>query len=68
LRIAIISDIHIGDKARRYDLKPRASVSSGTPAYLEEFRNFVHDYKISADFLFLPGDIANHAVPEEYEL
>lgn len=68
MRIATISDLHIGDKARRYDFRPEAPVETGVTPYLEEFATFVEEQSIIADYLLVPGDIANYGAPIEYEL
>jgi 3',5'-cyclic AMP phosphodiesterase CpdA len=66
--IAVISDLHIGAKARRFDLQPGGKKGNGVLAYLDEFRKFVDANKLVADYLVVPGDIANVASPDEYSL
>jgi 3',5'-cyclic AMP phosphodiesterase CpdA len=68
MKIAIVSDLHIGLKARRFDLQVDGTPSPGVLAYLDEFKSFVARNGITADVLAVPGDVANHARPEEYAL
>ena len=57
MKIAIISDLHIGDLARSNDLKPGNQLDE-TP-YLDKFKLFTDEESISADYLIIPGDITN---------
>lgn len=66
--IAVISDLHIGPKARRFDLQPSGKAESGVAPYLDEFSRFVLKEKLSAQYLVVPGDVANAAHPAEYAL
>lgn len=68
LRIAVISDLHVGAKARRYDFVPGGSARVGERPYIDEFKDFVISAGIRSDYLLVPGDIANEAHPSEYEL
>ncbi len=68
LRLAIISDLHIGTKARRHDLRPGHPRELWPAPYVEEFRDFVREERLTANYLLLPGDISNQANPEEYLL
>lgn len=66
--VAIISDLHVGAKARRFDFQPGARAVTGVSPYLEEFKTFITAQSIAADLLLVSGDIANAAHPHEYEL
>ncbi len=68
VKIAIISDLHVGAKARRYDFQPGARAVTGVAPYLDEFKSFISSQSVSADLLFVSGDIANQAHPDEYAL
>jgi UDP-2,3-diacylglucosamine pyrophosphatase LpxH len=68
VHLAIISDLHVGTKARRHDLRPGHPPESWPAPYIEEFRDFVQAEHLTAEYLLLPGDISNQASPEEYRL
>ncbi|MGY0632747.1 metallophosphoesterase family protein [Luteimonas sp. A478] len=66
VKIAVISDLHVGEVARSPELNP----FTDTPAdgFLASFEAFVHNAGIEADLLIVPGDISDKAHPEEYRL
>ncbi len=80
VRLAVISDLHVGLAARSKDLCPQASVPAGKArwrfdnkaeeAYRRQFVDFVNNEQepIVADYLILPGDVTNKAHPEEVKL
>lgn len=71
LRLAVISDIHVGEGARAKDLCPtNAPGRDAKPddKYREKFVRFLKDKNITADYLILPGDITNHAIPDEVKI
>lgn len=78
IRLAVISDLHVGLAARSKDLcpqsiacKPKDRVrynNKAESAYRKQFVDFVTQNKISADYLVLPGDVTNRAHPEEVKL
>ncbi len=78
LRLAVISDLHVGLAARSRDLCPPASArdekelwrynNKAEAAYRKQFLEFVKEKAIVADYLILPGDVTNRAHPEEVRL
>jgi 3',5'-cyclic AMP phosphodiesterase CpdA len=67
--IAVISDLHVGEAARAEDLNPQpASTTCTEKHYIETFKQFVQSRALRADLLVIPGDITNHAKPEEFRL
>jgi UDP-2,3-diacylglucosamine pyrophosphatase LpxH len=66
-RIAIVSDLHVGDKAREFDIRPGGKPSFATQVgYLEFFEKFVTENKLSADVLVVSGDITDRAQPSQF--
>lgn len=63
--IAIISDMHIGDKACTNELQTVPSV--GHPQFLKQFADFVSTQKIRPDYLLLPGDLGESAAPAQLD-
>lgn len=71
LQLAVISDIHVGEGARAKDLCP-----AGVPGrdnkpddkYRDKFLKFLEKNNIKADYLVLPGDVTNHAEPNEVQI
>lgn len=68
LHIAVLSDFHVGEKARSRDLCPGDASTAPETGYRERFLAFLKDSKITADYLVLPGDVSNRAKPEEFAL
>jgi len=80
LKLAIISDLHVGLAARSQDLCPEPSVTErkarakynakAETAYREKFVRFVTDptRPITADYLILPGDVTHLAQPREVQI
>lgn len=68
VRLAIISDLHVGSKARRHDLRPGHPTELWPKPYIDEFRDFVTGERVTANYLLLPGDVSNQGHPEEYQL
>jgi 3',5'-cyclic AMP phosphodiesterase CpdA len=66
-RIAILSDLHIGEKAREFDMRPQ-----GKPAFpnqvgfLDYFEQVVSSEGLSADILVISGDITDRAQPSQF--
>lgn len=67
IRIAIASDLHIGDAAKGADLRLNNPHDAVVSNYLEPFRDFVQEKGIVADYLLIPGDITNKADPLEFQ-
>lgn len=71
MRIAVISDVHVGVEAKSQDLCPKALVKRGARAqfeakpknYVDEFIAFVKKEKLSADYLLVPGDVTDTGCP-----
>jgi len=71
IRLAVISDVHVGEGARAKDLCPANAPGRDTKSddkYIEKFVKFLRSNSITADYLILPGDITNHAKPDEVKL
>lgn len=67
-KIAIVSDLHVGDAARASDFKVNDSSGALDVNYLEQFQSFVKNNSISADALIISGDITNKATFDEFKL
>ncbi len=68
LRLAVISDLHIGKTARAKDLCPHADYIGVDEKYVNKFIDFINSENIKADYLIIPGDITGRADPLEFEL
>jgi predicted phosphodiesterase len=69
MAIAIVSDLHVGDGARSRDLDPNDDGSGiRDEKYIEQFAKFCQTQGIKANALVIPGDITNHATPDEFQL
>lgn len=66
--IAVISDLHVGSGAKSKDFSLPGASEGVVDDYLSEFRRFVADEGIAADYLVVPGDITNSACKPEFEL
>lgn len=66
ISIAVVSDVHIGNKARSADLCPYKSTIQET-GFVKAFRKFVADAELTADYLVVAGDISSKALPDEFE-
>lgn len=74
MKIAIMSDLHIGPSAKAQDLCP-IECAGDTSKYQEKFKNYIQDFhaflvaeNIAADYLLVPGDITQDAHPMEMKL
>lgn len=66
-RIAIVSDLHIGDSAREFDLRPGGSPAyAGQKGYLDSFEEDVQRFDVAADYLVVSGDITDRAQPSQF--
>jgi predicted phosphodiesterase len=70
-RLAVISDIHVGEGARAKDLCPANAPGRDTKPddkYREKFIGFLKRRNLKADYLILPGDITDRAKPDEVKI
>ena len=78
MKLAVISDLHVGLAARAKDLCPeppstdrkaRAKFKAKTETdYRQKFVQFVESQGITADYLVLPGDVTHRAHPQEVKI
>jgi UDP-2,3-diacylglucosamine pyrophosphatase LpxH len=78
INLAVMSDLHIGLAARSKDLCPQPPATPRKDrwkydtktdnSFRRRFVEFLHQKKINADYLILPGDITNNAKPQEVQL
>jgi len=68
LKIAVISDLHVGAVARSTDLNPHENPRPPSDGFLAAFEAFAKRSGVAADILIVPGDISDQAHPDEYEL
>ncbi len=68
MKIAVISDLHVGDKARAKDFRISNADQAVDKDYKDNFLKFLKKHNISADYLIIPGDITNKAQPDEFSL
>lgn len=76
MKIAIISDIHAGLDSVAQDLCPHELVTEQNKVayenkkrnYVENFISFIKAEGLSADYIFVPGDITDKAHPMEAKL
>lgn len=66
LRVLVLSDLHVGRKARSRDLCPYPDAALVQENYLDRFLRFATSVPLKADVLVLPGDISDRAHPEEF--
>lgn len=78
MKLAVMSDLHVGLAARAKDLCPeppankkkdRAKYNTKTDGtYRHNFVQFVEANHITADYLVLPGDLTHKAQPQEVKI
>lgn len=68
MKILVISDLHIGDKARSKDLCPTDSNNYIDLTYKQDFIDFVKKENIKVDYLLVSGDISSSATYDEFTL
>lgn len=68
MKIAVISDLHIGEYARGKDFTPNDSEHSIINDYTSPFREHFQGDNYKCDVLLVAGDITNCANNEEFEL
>ena len=67
IKIAHISDLHIGEAARFSDFNPASVGGAGEEIFFDSFKRFVIEKNIKADFLFVTGDITNRGNFPEFK-
>jgi UDP-2,3-diacylglucosamine pyrophosphatase LpxH len=68
VKIAVISDLHVGRGARARDLCPYPRDDMREEGFTDTFVEFVKEGRLSADYLILPGDVSDRAQPDELSL
>jgi UDP-2,3-diacylglucosamine pyrophosphatase LpxH len=68
LRLAVISDLHVGHGARAKDLCPHPDADLREEGFTDSFVTFLKREKIRADYMLLPGDVSHRAQPDELSL
>lgn len=68
IRIAILSDLHVGLFARGKDFCPHPNPTGIEEEYLDSFLKFLKNQKLTADYLVLPGDVTESANTDEFKL
>ena len=74
MKIAILSDLHVGPSAKAQDLCPIECAGDSNKYrekvenYIDDFHNFLSGENITADYLLVPGDITQDAHPMEVQL
>lgn len=73
MKVAVLSDMHVGVKAKSQDLCPKCLVDEENKAqfdgkqkdYVDRFLTFIENEKLKANYLLIPGDMTESAHPEE---
>lgn len=76
MKVAVLSDMHIGMGAKAQDLCPLCLVDKENKVkfigkqkdYLDRFLTFLEKENLKADYLLIPGDMTESAHPEEVSL
>ena len=76
MKVAVLSDMHIGMGAKAQDLCPLCLVDKENKVkfigkqkdYLDRFLTFLENENLKADYLLIPGDMTESAHPEEVSL
>jgi len=71
LRIAVISDIHVGEGARAKDLCPKDAPGwdkKSDEKYRDRFLEFIKKDTRKIDYLVLPGDVTHRSQPDEAKI
>ena len=76
MKVAVLSDMHIGMGAKAQDLCPLCLVDGKDQVkfigkqkdYLDRFLTFLEKENLKADYLLIPGDMTESAHPEEVSL
>lgn len=68
IKVAILSDMHVGPLARSLDLRPaEVAADENGENFLARFEHFLAKRDLSADLLIVPGDATDRANPEEVQ-
>ncbi|MDK9681827.1 metallophosphoesterase family protein [Pseudoalteromonas shioyasakiensis] len=70
MNLLVISDLHVGPKARAQDFStvPDDMSCRNTPDYLNDFKNLVKTEDIKVSHILIAGDITQSALYDEFEL
>jgi len=70
MRIAVVSDLHVGPNARARELcVPLSQTSTAVEEnFLDRFRRLAVDEHLDCDYLILPGDISHSSAADELEV
>ena len=68
VKIAVLSDFHIGRGARAKDLCPHSDIELVDTDYKSVFLKFLRSEHLKADYLILPGDMCHEGQPDEVDL
>ena len=68
MSLAVISDLHIGTKARSKDLCPYDYSDAIEDGYIQTFLSFIQKQDLHADYLVIAGDVTHEGQPDEVNL
>lgn len=68
VKLAVMSDLHIGISARSKDLCPHTKSKAIETDFKSKFIAFLDKNNVKADYVVVPGDITDSADPNEFEL
>lgn len=75
MKIAVISDMHIGPSTKAQDFCPRKLLKNNpdrfdglVEGFVKDFYTFIEESDIRADYLLVCGDITDDAHPEEVKI
>ena len=67
IKFAIVSDLHIGEHAREFDMRPAGKAPyPDYPGYLHYFSKVIEENALSADVLVVSGDVTHQAQPSQF--
>ncbi|MCG7642123.1 metallophosphoesterase [Alteromonas sp. MmMcT2-2] len=68
MKLAVISDLHVGDYARAKDFNPSEGEHSVIDCFMDSFKSKFGKCDYKCDYLFVAGDITNRANKTEFDL
>lgn len=68
MKLAVISDLHIGQAARAKELSPYTNDENLDEGFLEALETLAKQQKLACQYLLVPGDLTNTAHPLESRL